>query len=526
MRTHRLLLSALLLALLSSLGLAQAEPQGIIVEPPIDDGLQVEIWLDNASYLIGETIQINYRINHEAYIYVWSIDARGNVTQLFPNQFSSDNRVAAGTHVLPAPGAGYQLRVTPPTGTDYLQIMATREADPQAFGLLGSFSAVIPFPQLAEDPQEFKAQLEAQLQGVEPEPADRAFASTRFQVVTTPQAQFGRLEINTSPSSAEVLIDGVLMGYSPLSLSLAAGQHSLTLQRTGYRTFSSTVTIQAGGTERVDVMLTPETTNVPPVAQFSYQPSQPLARERVRFDASGSYDPDGAISSYRWDLDGDGTFDASGRTASWAYTSPGAYSVTLQVRDNLGAATRTTRTVIISSSLTPAWPPVGTTAGIYVWGTDNWNLTVVGSPEWTTDRRYRLELKTDGEFVPKETASGPQPMGIMPEPVDEGWRIVYEGQVTSNQVTHTFQLRNASSMRMELSLDRDGDGRLDQRPGMTYLREFQVNPPNVPFVVGVPQGYEGELTPTLNFRLGQALSYTQNARFVFYHTTIEALEAR
>ncbi len=526
MRMHRLLLSALLVFVLGTVAWGQAQPQGIIVEPPSEAGLQVEIWLDKATYVVGETIQINYRVNQQAYIYVWDIDSQGNVTQLFPNQFSSDNRVAAGTHVLPASGANYRLRVTQPTGTEYLQILATRDASPQSLSLLSGFSATVPFPQLAEDPQEFKAQLEVQVQGVEPEPADRAFGFTSFQVVSSRQTGYGRLEVNASPSPAEVIVDGQLMGYTPLSASLTAGQHSLTIRRGGYRDFSTTLTIEAGATETVDVALTPEEANRQPVAQFSYQPSQPLVGENVRFDASGTYDPDGVISSYRWDLDGNGTFDASGRTTSRSYLVPGSYSVTLQVRDNRGATAQTTRTVNVSSFRMPGGPPVGASAGIYVWGQDTWHVTVVGSASWTSGHGYRLELKTDGEFVPMGSPSGPVPLGVVPEPVDEGWRLVYEGQVTSNQVTYSFQLRNASSMRMELSLDRDGDGRLDQTPGRTYLREFRVNPPFVPFVVGAPQGYEGQLIPSLDFRIGRALTYTQNARFVLYRTTIEELEGR
>lgn len=526
MHARRLLFVCIAVAALAAAASGQATPQGIIVEPPSEAGLQVEIWLDNATYVVGDTIQINYRVNQAAYIYIWDIDSQGNVTQLFPNQFDPDNRVSSGTHTLPSSGTNYRLRVTQPTGTEYVQILATSEASPQALSLLGSFSASVPFPQLGLNPEDFKVQLEAQIQGVQPEPTERAFGFTSFQVSSSQQTQYGRLEVNSSPSSAEVIVDGELMGYTPLSVALTAGQHSLTLRRSGYRDFSTTVRIETAATERVDVNLTPTAANRDPVAQFSGQPSQPFVNETVRFDASGSYDPDGFLSSYRWDLDGDGRFDASGRTTSWSYASPGSYSVTLQVRDNQGATAQMTRTVTVSSFRMPGGPPVGAAAGIYVWGEDTWHVTVVGSAGWSTGHRYRLEMKTDGEFVPMDSPSRPGILGIVPEPVDEGWRLVYEGRVTSNEVTYTFQLRNASSMRMELSLDRDGDGSLESTPGMTYLGDSRVNPPFVPFVIGAPQGYEGQLIPSLNYRIGRALSYTENARFVLYRTTIEGLERR
>jgi hypothetical protein len=70
----------------------------------------------------------------------------------------------------------------------------------------------------------------------------------------------------------------------------------------------------------------------------------------------------------------------------------------------------------------------------------------------------------------------------------------------------------------------DGDGTLDRSQGFVRLRQLMVSPPTNPLVVGSPEGYTGALVPSLNFRIGSALSYTQHVRIVFWQTTIGALE--
>ena len=57
----------------------------------------------------------------------------------------------------------------------------------------------------------------------------------------------------------------------------------------------------------------------------------------MNFDGSKSGDPDGSGPlTYEWDFTSDGTVDATGATATHTYASPGKYTVTLTVGDNLG----------------------------------------------------------------------------------------------------------------------------------------------------------------------------------------------
>lgn len=94
----------LLLAVLG-LGAALAQeinPQGIIVNPVPTD-LEVQVWVDkdpakrgNAVYRIGESIYIYVRVNQDAYVYLFNINADGRIDPILPNPYERDNFLRAG----------------------------------------------------------------------------------------------------------------------------------------------------------------------------------------------------------------------------------------------------------------------------------------------------------------------------------------------------------------------------------------------------------------------------------------------
>jgi len=688
---------------LGALAQEEAVPLGIIIEPPAGE-LTVRIWVEKPVYAVGETVRIHFELNKPAYVYIWDIMPDGKVQQIFPNLYEPQNYFPAGVHSIPSPGKGYQFTVTPPVGTEWLQIMATTTPIPhfQAFG------PTQPFPLLSPDPQSWQEQLEAQVLGLVPEPTQRAFDFTCFQIVYGPAPGYGTLQVLTTPPLAKLYVDGVFRGYTPRTLTLTSGSHSVLIRKTGYQDYTTTVYILPGGTRTLNVTLTPlvinqppvaqftfapaaprvgdwvyfdasasydpdgtianyqwdfqndgvfdatgkiaffrytapgtytvrlvvtddkgataSTTksvvvsplvvNQPPVAQFTFTPESPRAGDWIQFDASASYDPDGTITNYQWDFQNDGTFDATGKIAffrytapgtytvrlvvtddkgatasatksmvvsplvvnqppvaqftfspatpqvgqtvmfngtasydpdgsivayqwdlngdgapdqngpvvAWIYTAPGAYTVTLTVTDNLGATATASQTVVVLPMGIPGMPPMYGIPGIFVWGTDRWYITVNGAPSWTTPHAFRIELRTDGEFVGFTEEAEPAPLGLVPEPVSAGWQVVREGTVTTGSVTYSFTVRNATTIYLDLRLDMDGDGVLDAQPSLVRLRQRMVSPPTNPFVVGVPEGYTGAFVPSINFRIGRALAYTQNVRIIFWQTTISVLE--
>ncbi len=63
---------------------------------------------------------------------------------------------------------------------------------------------------------------------------------------TAPAAGFTRLIVAPNPDGAQVTVDGVVRGSSPLTLTLAAGEHVIELRATGYAPFSETIVLEAG----------------------------------------------------------------------------------------------------------------------------------------------------------------------------------------------------------------------------------------------------------------------------------------
>jgi PKD repeat protein len=94
--------------------------------------------------------------------------------------------------------------------------------------------------------------------------------------------------------------------------------------------------------------------NIPPVANIT-GPRIGYVNQSLIFSAQYSYDPDGIIIGYRWDFENDGLFDTEWTNEiliAHAYSAPGNYTITLQVKDN-DEATGVTHHLITIIQLTP-----------------------------------------------------------------------------------------------------------------------------------------------------------------------------
>ncbi len=140
--------------------------------------LSISISTDKTSYRIGERLQIFLRIGAQAYIYVFDVDPAGRVSQVFPNSFSRQNLLSAGTYTLP--DGPYTLVITGPEGTEYLHAVAITQA--VNLGLNGMQSTAL------LNPEAFRAELARRIQSVAPS-ATWTSAFTSFQVGTTAPPQ-------------------------------------------------------------------------------------------------------------------------------------------------------------------------------------------------------------------------------------------------------------------------------------------------------------------------------------------------
>jgi PKD repeat protein len=97
-------------------------------------------------------------------------------------------------------------------------------------------------------------------------------------------------------------------------------------------------------------------TNTAPNAAFTVNPTGGDTHTVFQFNASGSSDAEDVPSALevRWDWENDGTWDTGWRTAKTAshtYSSSGAYTVRLRVRDTGGLTDSATRQVIVGGHL-------------------------------------------------------------------------------------------------------------------------------------------------------------------------------
>ncbi len=104
--------------------------------------LKVDSWINSHDgvYRPGETLELAVRLSHDAHVRVFNIDANGQTTLIYPNEMAPDTLLPAGQiHRLPTPDADYVFRVSPPYGTNLLQVVATTYS--------GDFTADIPYSQ-------------------------------------------------------------------------------------------------------------------------------------------------------------------------------------------------------------------------------------------------------------------------------------------------------------------------------------------------------------------------------------------
>jgi len=102
------------------------------IVPQPRDRVNVDVWFDKqcgTPYEQGEKILISFRTTADAYVTVYDIDTRGNVSVLFPNRHYPDNFVRGNrTYTMPNRDYTYDLVVEGPEGIEYVDVIAS--ADP------------------------------------------------------------------------------------------------------------------------------------------------------------------------------------------------------------------------------------------------------------------------------------------------------------------------------------------------------------------------------------------------------------
>lgn len=233
--------------------LAQFDAKSIIINP--NPPFSVSIWTDRSQYNPGDQVAIYFRTTRDAYIYIFDIDTVGNVSLIFPNIYSENNyRRANATYSLPD-NARYNLTVGGPSGTEQLVVFATPSRIQDVEWLRRSLSQGSFGPQLNVNISAERFIFEVKSVTVTPNfGQDWASASTTFTVgrgvvpppPPPPPATRGAINLTSKPSGAQIFLDGVEQGKTPLTISgVAYGVHDITIVKNGYYTFSRQVTVNS-----------------------------------------------------------------------------------------------------------------------------------------------------------------------------------------------------------------------------------------------------------------------------------------
>lgn len=251
-------------------------PRSIIVNPV--PAFAVQVWVDkdpsgqNApSYEVGEAIRISVRTSADAYVYLFSLAADGEVVQVLPNRFDAaggDAFVRAGeTRTFPPVGARYQFNVAPPYGL--AKVMAVASRTPLDTSTLASFRAAEDFAtsQLGED--QFARALRII---VTPLPLTGWVSSTALYYVGSRPSEgaYGTLSVTSEPSGASVYVDGDFVGYTPLWYGLRPGNHDVEVISQG-RSYEERVNVRPDRTTEVRATFRPTVRTGS--ARFSSEPN-------------------------------------------------------------------------------------------------------------------------------------------------------------------------------------------------------------------------------------------------------------
>ena len=111
----------------------------------------------------------------------------------------------------------------------------------------------------------------------------------------------GLLTVTSAPDGAEVLVDGIVAGKTPLvEYKVTAGQHTLFVRKSGYQEAEKNVTIRAGATERISETLAPARESVQMFMGFGYQRVFPSA---AALQAGNVFSGQLGVNFGRWTAD-------------------------------------------------------------------------------------------------------------------------------------------------------------------------------------------------------------------------------
>jgi hypothetical protein len=81
----------------------------------------------------------------------------------------------------------------------------------------------------------------AKVQAPQPAPAPAAVAAEA--PATAAQAQ---VQVTSAPDGADIEIDGIFVGNTPSTVGVAAGQHEISVKKTGFKPWERKIAVSSG----------------------------------------------------------------------------------------------------------------------------------------------------------------------------------------------------------------------------------------------------------------------------------------
>ncbi|MCL7451703.1 MAG: DUF5107 domain-containing protein [Anaerolineae bacterium] len=145
-------------------------------------------------------------------------------------------------------------------------------------------------------------------------------AATDLPGTATPTvvAENAFLQVAVTPQGAQVYVDGLRSGTTPVSLELPAGQHTVRVEHEGFEPLLETVELSPGHEVVLDGELTPlSTTRVPTVTSTPAEPPAPtrlpdlvIQSVRIELETGGSCDYESTELGVRLSIQNTGQADA------------------------------------------------------------------------------------------------------------------------------------------------------------------------------------------------------------------------
>lgn len=96
-------------------------------------------------------------------------------------------------------------------------------------------------------------------------PADNPQAPSAQPVPGPADAEASAIVIKSTPDGADITVDGKFVGSTPSTVRLAPGDHTISIEKSGFKVWQRTITVSAGGNVTLDASL--EKTTPPPSSQ-------------------------------------------------------------------------------------------------------------------------------------------------------------------------------------------------------------------------------------------------------------------